>query len=541
MEVAVLPLLATCLQLVARIFTTLEQVYDFSQEFRNVPAAIRDLALDVQAAQRCLVSIQNRVTGTGVAGNDGSQGSRALVNNVQGALFSLETVSTFAVKHASSIQSYRFIHRLTYMIQHAEIMKHRDELRNRLFYLRLLQDSRPEAPNSGETSSRPSSDPGLAPPEGSAINNNMLLEGLPHPQRPSPSSYSRWSHRRASRMLVEAAGRGDMEEARRLIVAGADIDYQSRGAEPKLEGKAALHAAADMGHGALVRLLLQESANPNLRITGPSNDTALHLAANKGHLAVIQRLLDTNVVDVDAKDAQGFSPLQRCEDQAVMAALLGAGADPRRRLANSNGTVLHWAASRRQVTLVRQVLALDGTTVDEEDAEGLTPLQRCTDEAIMVELLNAGADPKRTWPGTKDTLLHLAAGKGYLDVLGLLLSSDRVDLDAEDAQGLTPLLRSKSEAVLTAILKAGADPMRRWPGSGNTVLHHAADSGWTQAVRQLVAMRAVDVQAKNADGLTPLKLAVRAHEDMRVYGPRTFGDIVEALALGGTYTDGRGE
>ncbi|KAL8387255.1 hypothetical protein RB595_010043 [Gaeumannomyces hyphopodioides] len=540
MEVAVLPLLVTCLQLVAGIVTTLKQVYDFSQELKNVPAAIRNLVLDVQAAQGYLENIQHRVTGTGVAGNGGSQGSRRLVNNVKGARLCLETVSTFAIKHVSSMQSYQFLSRLIYMIQHAEIMKHRDELRNRLVYLEMLQGSRPEASSFEETSSRPSSDPGLVPLQGSAIDNNMLLEEPPRPPRPSPSRYSRWSCRCVSRNLVEAARRGDVEEAQRLIAAGADIDYQSRGAEPKLEGKAALHAAAEMGHTTLVLLLLQRSASPNLRTVGPSNDTALHLAAGRGHLGVLQQLLDTGTADVDAKDAQGFSPLQRCEDQVVMAALLEAGADPRRRLANSNGTVLHWAASRGQSRLVRQALALDGITIDEEDAEGLTPLQRCIDEAVMAELLKAGADPKRIWPGTKDTLLHLAASKGYFDVLGLLLSSGRVDLDAEDAQGLTPLLKSKSEAVLTAILKAGADPMRRWPGSGNTVLHHAADSGWTKAVRQLVAMRAVDVQAKNADGLTPLKLAMRAH-DMGAYGFRTFGDIAAALTQSKTYAKSRGE
>lgn len=156
-----------------------------------------------------------------------------------------------------------------------------------------------------------------------------------------------------------------MKEGRRLIAAGADVDYQSRAAKPRLEGKAALHVAAEMGHTALVPLLLRSGADPNLSTKDSSDSTALHLAARNGNTAVLEELLNANTIDVDAEDGQGFSPLQICIDQAAIATLLRAGADWRRRLANPDETVLDWATTRGHFGLVEQVVALQDTPIDD--------------------------------------------------------------------------------------------------------------------------------------------------------------------------------
>ncbi|KAH9433826.1 hypothetical protein MCOR02_005864 [Pyricularia oryzae] len=355
----VLSLVATCLQIVTRIFSTLETAYDLSQEFKNVPEAIRNLVLDVKAAEGYLQIIHLREESNGLAGNGGNQ---ALVDNIQGAHRCLKIVYDFATKHASSIQSYKFCRRLVYMIQRAEIMEHRDQLRNRLIYLRLLQDSRPNKLKSEDSSiKQTSSDPGPVSPQAGIIVNDTLSGGRPVPNHPILAMLSRWRSRNPSRRLVQESRRGDPEESQRLIDAGADVNYQSRAAEPMFDGKTALHEAAEMGHTSQVRFLLRRGANPKLRTTGPSNTTALHLAVINNHLAVIQQLLNTNAVDVDAKDGEGFSPLQRCRDPAAMIALLRAGADPNCRLAGSSETVLHWAAGMGHFALVEKVAAMEDT------------------------------------------------------------------------------------------------------------------------------------------------------------------------------------
>lgn len=141
-EVVILSLIVTCLRLAAIIFNTLEQAYDVSQEFKNVPGAIRNLILDIQAAQGCLQNIQLTLRSHGPPGNGDNQDNRILVNNIEGAHLSLEIISAFATKHVSSIKSYKFTRYIIYMVQHAEIIRHRDDLRNRLVYLRMLQDMR---------------------------------------------------------------------------------------------------------------------------------------------------------------------------------------------------------------------------------------------------------------------------------------------------------------------------------------------------------------------------------------------------------------
>lgn len=206
-----------------------------------------------------------------------------------------------------------------------------------------------------------SSDPGPVSPQAGIIVNDTLSGGRPVPNHPILAKLSRWRSKNPSRRLVQESRRGDPEESQRLIDAGADVNYQSRAAEPMFDGKTALHEAAEMGHTSQVRFLLRSGANPKLRTTGPSNTTALHLAVINNHLAVIQQLLNTNAVDVDAKDGEGFSPLQRCRDPAAMIALLRAGADPNCRLAGSSETVLHWAAGMGHFALVEKVAAMEDT------------------------------------------------------------------------------------------------------------------------------------------------------------------------------------
>lgn len=130
-------------------------------------------------------------------------------------------------------------------------------------------------------------------------------------------------------------------------------------------------------------------------------------------------------------------------------------------------------------------------------------------------LLDAGADAGAAPPeGDRDqrSLPVLAAVLPDLRLLRALIGQG-VDLNAVHA-GMTPLLAAtrdswhgRPEAVMT-LLSNGADPRQR-DAEGNSALHFAARST-DPGVAALLRDAAADLEAVNADGLSPLGMACAA-------------------------------
>lgn len=59
---------------------------------------------------------------------------------------------------------------------------------------------------------------------------------------------------------------------------------------PVQDDQTPLHCAARMGHKELVKLLLEQKANPNSTTT--AGHTPLHIAAREGHVQTVRILLD---------------------------------------------------------------------------------------------------------------------------------------------------------------------------------------------------------------------------------------------------------
>ncbi|KAJ1478661.1 ankyrin repeat-containing domain protein [Baffinella frigidus] len=122
--------------------------------------------------------------------------------------------------------------------------------------------------------------------------------------------------------LASAAWDGELEEVRRLLQAGANIDGKdSVGCTP-------LYRAAQQSHLAVVNLLLGAGADKNARETEYGN-TPLWVAAAGGHLAVLRALVDAGA-DKDAPTANGRTPLLMAAWNGhveVVRTLVEAGAD----------------------------------------------------------------------------------------------------------------------------------------------------------------------------------------------------------------------
>ena len=272
--------------------------------------------------------------------------------------------------------------------------------------------------------------------------------------------------------LLFAARSGDLESARLLVAAGADVN------DTTADGNTALVIAAHSGHGSVAALLLEQGAAPN---AAPLGYTALHAAVLRGTLR------DRSVTSADP--GAGVPLVQ---------ALLTHGADPNARLAKGT-PVRRW--SHDFALMERWV--------------GATPFwlaAKFLETDMMRVLATAGADPQlASRDGT--TPLMAAAGLGYSRGGGSAFIKDRRDFSSYNpvasAAGGSRIPADEERLALAAIttaLELGAD-VHAIDGAGNTALHAAASHGMDTLVRTLVD-RGADVRAANHRGQTPMALAV---------------------------------
>jgi Ankyrin repeats (3 copies) len=156
------------------------------------------------------------------------------------------------------------------------------------------------------------------------------------------------------------------------------------------DGMTALSWAAERGHEAVVRLLLEKGADVEAK--ADYGRTTLSWAAERGHEAVVRLLLEKGA-DVEAKTQYGETALRKAVErghEAVVRLLLEKGADVEGKTEGPvlQGTALH--------------LASEGGH-----------------EAVVRLLLKKGADVEaKTQYG--ETALHLAAVRGHKAVVWLL-------------------------------------------------------------------------------------------------------------------------
>ncbi|XP_036019566.1 ankyrin repeat domain-containing protein 6 isoform X3 [Mus musculus] len=143
----------------------------------------------------------------------------------------------------------------------------------------------------------------------------------------------------------------------------------------------------------------------------------------------------------------------------------------------------------------------------------------------VVQLINKGAKVAVTKHGR--TPLHLAANKGHLSVVQILLKAG-CDLDVQDDGDQTALHRATvvgNTEILTALIREGC-ALDRQDKDGNTALHEAAWHGFSQSAKLLVKAGA-NVLARNKAGNTALHLACQ----------NSHSQSTRILLLGGSRAD----
>ncbi|CAB0044676.1 unnamed protein product [Trichogramma brassicae] len=299
-----------------------------------------------------------------------------------------------------------------------------------------------------------------------------------------------------------------------------------------------LHSALRRQHEAVVKLLLEAGADPNLASVKDKGSTPLHTICQERYGDLMELFFKTSeakgrAVLVDARDESGRTTLHasllRCH-RRVSESLLRHGANP--NLVDADGaTAPHVVCKRNyddELDLVEAIFEISAeqrrrVEVDARDKSGKTPLRYALgwgNRPVVESLLKRGADANLTDP-EGFTALHTICANGDDDdaeqdeLTRIVLESTR-EVDALDKLGRTPLHLALAtgckKRLVQALLDNGANANRA-NAEGSTPLHIVCrrdqlddDDSAKMLLLEIVAQ--VDIDAKDKKGRNPLQWAV---------------------------------
>jgi ankyrin len=287
-----------------------------------------------------------------------------------------------------------------------------------------------------------------------------------------------WDNVPVKKGPVDAAPMTDL-----LAAHGAGLNAQDA------KGWTALHWAVLHGQTSLATLLIQQGADPSLRVAAPQirytphiktvwggeGQTVLHLAAASGNLA-LAKIAIARGAQADVRDDLGDTPLHE--------------------------------ASRAGHAEVAAYLISQGAPANTADRDGLTPLHLAAysgSTETLRALLDHGGDPNastrraRELPRLKDeaygpdvavgqTPLHLAAGWSPTEAVQELVQRG-ARVNVTDSNGSTPLhlaVNRNRPAIAEVLLAHGAN-VNAQDRKGWTPLHDAALQGLVKCAQVLLA------------------------------------------------------
>ena len=311
-------------------------------------------------------------------------------------------------------------------------------------------------------------------------------------------------------MLYNAAGQGNTALVRMLLQRSADPDLKGD------DGSTALYQASRQ-HLETVNLLLGAGASVNLAESA-AGETPLHCAASADHLELVRTLLQASAI-VDSKDVQGNTPLiMAVADGAslvLLRALLDASADMHCQAYDAGAsTALDIAArssGRRQKEAWAYLKKLEGAATSaaaefaSECADNWLPHGNAADKIVILEARFNAISPFQ-----RAHALLTAAERGNLSGVKRLLSLG-VPVEAKEARSGSPLHRASKHShvqVVEALLSAGADVHASSP-TGTSALSVAVDQSpvSVDVVRLLLAARS-NPDSMDYKGNTPMLTVV---------------------------------
>lgn len=152
-----------------------------------------------------------------------------------------------------------------------------------------------------------------------------------------------------NKTITQAIAKGDIEDIKRHIASGADLNEQNK------SGWTSLHYAVVRGNTDAARLLIENGAKVDI-VTG-SGQTALHFAADRDFLELCKLLVDKGA-NIMATEKEGWTPLHyaAAKDRVDVAAFLLEKKADVNFASNGGGRPLHEAAASASAAMINLLL-----------------------------------------------------------------------------------------------------------------------------------------------------------------------------------------
>ena len=208
---------------------------------------------------------------------------------------------------------------------------------------------------------------------------------------------------------------------------------------------------------------------------------------------IVKELLSRPEIDVNLATPVGATPLYIATqgNHAEVVKLLLGHTGINVNLATLHGiTPLHMAAQYNHAEVAKLLLAAPGIKVDLRRPNGATALYTAVQAnfpGIVEQLVRRGADANLALLDGK-TPLYLAARRGYLEVVRILLHAPGIRVKHETGERLHPLEAAALQGhkdIVRLLLRNGADPNIK-SSTGFTPLHVACVAGNTAIVEMLL-------------------------------------------------------
>lgn len=304
--------------------------------------------------------------------------------------------------------------------------------------------------------------------------------------------------------LHEAIRYGNLDIAKMLLDAGANVN-----AKDNLGKTPILLIIPKKRIYDTYNLLISYRAD--LKEKDMYGDTVLHTAAMLHVSTNVMRMLTLNGADINARNKEGVTPLEIAIQQNDVATT---------RLFTLYGADIHTQDTHGYSPLSLALAADDEifeatvtkTNSNTQNSEGNTPLHiAIINDAPFskIQYIISLTDDVNIRNRDGNSALFLSVMKNWKEVGELLIAKD-ADIFSTNIDNNSPL---------RVALKGNGD-IQNWlitsktihstDGSGNTVLHYAAEWQFAQAITTLTT-KGADINAKNANGETPLFSAAKTN------------------------------
>ncbi len=304
--------------------------------------------------------------------------------------------------------------------------------------------------------------------------------------------------------LHEAVRYGNVEIAKALLNSGANVNARDNLGKTPVMLILPKDKTAD-----IYKLLI--SFRADLTQKDMFGDTVLHTASMLNVGASTFSILIDGGADVDARNKEGVTPLAiavQKNDLETVKLLTVSGADIHTQDTNGNSPLsLALAGSSEMLEAV-----VNETNAGLTDSNGNTPLHLaliCDAPLAKIQYMISLMKDVNTRNKDGNSALFLSILKNRQKV-GELLLAKNADIFSTNTNNNSPLRLALKYGGSVQDWLITSKTIKQKDGTGNTVLHYAAEWQYKDAISGLV-MKGADISAKNANGETPLFSAVKTN------------------------------